>query len=447
MTKSHEETSSLLRARNEWVSAGVATAHSIFAVRAQGCQLWDADGKEYLDFAAGIGVVNVGHNHPRVVAAVRDQLDRYVHTCFQVVMYEPYVRLAQRLCRLVGGTRPMKAFFATTGAEAVENAIKIARAATRRSAVVAFDGAFHGRTLLGMTLTGINAPYKQRFGPFAPDIHHAPYPYEYRGWTTERALDRLQELFDSEVSPDRVAAILIEPELGDGGFVPAPTAYMRRLRQIADEHGIVLICDEIQTGFGRTGRMFGFEHSGIEPDLVTVAKGLANGFPMSAVIGRADLMDAPEPGGLGGTYGGNPIACAAAMAVLDVFEEEALLERAGRLADILREGLVKIRDAHDCVGDVRGLGPMLAMEIVSDRQSKEPDAALTGTILAQSRQRGLIVIRCGTHRNVVRLLAPLVASDEEARRAMRILAAAVDASVAGRRGAKAESYASALTEE
>jgi 4-aminobutyrate aminotransferase / (S)-3-amino-2-methylpropionate transaminase / 5-aminovalerate transaminase len=287
----------------------------------------------------------------------------------------------------------------------------------------------------------ISAPYKQRFGPFAPDIYHAPYPYEYRGWTTERALDRLQELFDSEVSPDRVAAILIEPELGDGGFVPAPTAYMRRLRQIADEHGIVLICDEIQTGFGRTGRMFGFEHSGIEPDLVTVAKGLANGFPMSAVIGRAGLMDAPELGGLGGTYGGNPLGCAAAMAVLDVFEEEALLERAGRLADILREGLVKIRNAHDCVGDVRGLGPMLAMEIVSDRQSKEPDGALTGTILAQSRERGLIVIRCGTHRNVVRLLAPLVTSDEEARRAMRILAEAVDASVAGRRGAKEESYA------
>jgi 4-aminobutyrate aminotransferase/(S)-3-amino-2-methylpropionate transaminase len=441
MAKTDNDNSSLLRARTEWVAPGVTSAHSIFAVRAQGCQLWDANGKEYLDFAAGIGVVNVGHNHPRVVAAVRGQLDRYVHTCFQVVMYEPYIRLAQRLCQLVGGNRPMKAFFATTGAEAVENAIKIARAATRRSAVIAFDGAFHGRTLLGMSLTGISAPYKQRFGPFAPDIHHAPYPYEYRGWTTERALEGLQELFDSEVSPDRVAAILIEPELGDGGFVPAPAAYMRRLREITDEHGIVLICDEIQTGFGRTGRMFGFEHSGIEPDIVTVAKGLANGFPMSAVIGRAHLMDAPEPGGLGGTYGGNPLGCAAAMAVLDVFEEEALLERAGRLADILREGLVKIRNAHDCVGDIRGLGPMLAMEIVSDRQTKEPDAALTGTILEQARERGLIVIRCGTHRNVVRLLAPLVASDDEARRGMRILAEAVEASVTGRRGAEEKSYA------
>lgn len=427
------ENASLLAAHKESVARGIAVAHPIFAARADGTRLWDISGKEYLDFASGIGVLNVGHKHPRVVAAVRDQLDQYMHTCFQVVMNEPYVRLAQRLCCLIGGNTSAKAFLATTGAEAVENAVKIARAATGRSAVIAFDAAFHGRTLLGMTLTGMSSPYKQGFGPFAPEVYHAPYPYEYRGWTAERALAGLLELFATTVKPDRVAAIVIEPELGDGGFVPAPAAYMRRLREITKEQGIVLVCDEIQTGFGRTGRMFSYEHSDITPDLVVIGKGMAGGLPLSAVVGRTELMDAPEPGGLGGTYAGNPLSCAAALAVLDVFEDERILNRAEHLGAILRDGLNGLRDKYDCIGDVRGLGPMLAMEIVHDRVTKEPDATLTGRILDRARDGGLIVIRCGLYRNVVRLLPPLVTTDAEATQAIRILKDAIGAAQADRR--------------
>jgi 4-aminobutyrate aminotransferase/(S)-3-amino-2-methylpropionate transaminase len=415
----------LMRARNHAVARGVVAAHPIFAARAEGNRLWDVDGREYLDFAAGIGALNVGHNHPHVVAAVRQQLDRFAHTCFQVVMYEPYVRLAERLSERVGRGRAMKAFFATTGAEAVENAVKIARAATRRSAIIAFDGAFHGRTLMGMSLTGMSTPYKQNFGPFAPDIYHAPFPYEYRGWTTDHALAGLHDLFATQVAADQVAAILIEPEQGDGGFTPAPTAFLRALRAICDEHGIVFIVDEIQTGFGRTGRMFAYEHADIAPDLVVLAKGLADGLPLSAVVGVAALMDAPEPGGLGGTYAGNPLACAAALAVLDIFEHEDLLTRAERLGVVLREGLQELFAAHACIGDVRGLGPMLAMEIVQSRETKQPDAPLTTAILDAARARGLLVIRCGIHRNVVRLLPPLVTPVDDASRAIRILGDAI----------------------
>ena len=287
-------------------------------------------------------------------------------------MYEPYVRLAERLSLLIGRGRPTKAVFATTGAEAVENAVKIARAATGRAAVVTFDGAFHGRTLLAMTLTGMSEPYKQNFGPFAPEIYRSPYPYEYRGWTADRALASLRELFATRVSADRVAAILIEPQLGDGGFVPAPAAFLRGLREICDQHRIVLICDEIQTGFGRTGRMFAYEHAGMSPDLVTLAKGLADGFPVSAVVGAAHLMDAPEPGGLGGTYAGNPIACAAALAVLDIFEHEHILERAEALGAVLRDGLNDLANTYSQIGDVRGLGAMVGCELVKDRTAREP---------------------------------------------------------------------------
>lgn len=431
------KTAALLKTRERYVARGVLTAHSVFAVRAEGSRLWDADGREYLDFAAGIGALNVGHNHPRVLAAVHDQLDRYIHTAFQVVMYEPYVTLAERLCRLVGGDRPMKAVFATTGVEAVENAVKIARAATRRPGVIAFDAGFHGRTLLGMTLTGMSTPYKQHFGPYAPDVYHAPYPDEYRGWTTERALAGLQQLFATEIAPERAAAIIIEPQLGDGGFIPAPAVYLRRLREIADAHGIVLICDEIQTGFGRTGRMFAYEHAGIEPDLVVLAKSLAGGLPLSAVIGRTELMDAPEPGGLGGTYSGNPLACAAALVILDLFEDERLLDGASRLGSILLDGLSALWQKFDCIGDVRGLGTMLGLEIVRDRQTKDPDEALTGAILHQARTRGLIVLRCGLYRNVVRLLAPLTTSEAEARTAIDILGQAVEAAIGARRAESA----------
>lgn len=415
------DTQNLLKARNAAVPRGVVAAHPLFASRAQGSHVWDVEGREFLDFAAGIGVLNLGHNHPRVIAAVREQLDHFTHTCFQVVMYEPYVRLAERLSRLVGGVRPTKAFFATTGAEAVENAVKIARAATRRPAIIAFDGAFHGRTLLGMSLTGMSAPYKQTFGPFAPEVFHAPYPYEYRGWSSDRALAGLRELFATQVTPSQVAGIIVETQLGDGGFVAAPPAFVRALRDICDGHRIVLICDEIQTGFGRTGRMFGYQHSDIEPDLVVLAKGLGGGLPISAVVGSAELMDAPEPGGLGGTYAGNPLGCAAALAVLDVFEQDDLLARGQRLGQLLRDGLMGLFATHQCIGEVRGLGPMLACEIVKSRETKEPDAALTTAILDAARERGLIVIRCGIYRNVVRLLPPLVTTEDDAHRALRIL--------------------------
>jgi 4-aminobutyrate aminotransferase / (S)-3-amino-2-methylpropionate transaminase / 5-aminovalerate transaminase len=431
MSVANAHPSSLQMLRQNAVPRGVAAAHPIFAARARGSRLWDTDGREYLDFAAGIGVLNVGHNHPAVLAAVRDQLEQFVHTCFQVVMYESYGELARRLGDLVPTLTPAKVFLATTGAEAVENAVKIARAATGRPAVIAFHGGFHGRTLMGMTLTGISSPYKQTFGPFAPEVYHAPYPYEYRGWSEDRAISGLLELFASEVAPDRVAAILIEAELGDGGFVPAPLTYLQRVRQIASQHGILLILDEIQSGFGRTGKMFSFEHAGIAPDLVTVAKGLANGFPLSGVIGRAALMDVPEPGGLGGTYGGNPVSCAAALAVLDVLRDEGLLGRAERLGTILGEGLATIASRYPCVGDVRGLGTMKAMEIVTDRDGKSPDADRTTAILDAARARGLIVIRCGAHRNVVRLLPPLIATDAEAHHALDILDQAVEAAVRG----------------
>jgi 4-aminobutyrate aminotransferase / (S)-3-amino-2-methylpropionate transaminase / 5-aminovalerate transaminase len=291
------------------VARCVLTAHPIVVTRAAGAHVWDTDGRRYFDFVGGIGVLNVGHNHPRVVAAVHEQLELISHTAFQVAAYQPYIALAERLNALVGKGAPHKSIFLTTGAEAVENAVKIARGYTNRSAVIAFRGGFHGRTLLGVSLTGMIQPYKQNFGPFASEVYHAPYPDAYRGVTTEIALAALDEVFATQIAPDRVAAIIIELVQGDGGFLPAPVAFMRALRALTERHGIVLIVDEIQTGFGRTGQMFGFEHSGIQPDLVTVAKSLAGGLPLSGVVGKTGIMDAPLPGGLGGTYGGNPLAC------------------------------------------------------------------------------------------------------------------------------------------
>ena len=403
------------------VARGVASAHPLMIAKGAGARLWDAAGIEYLDFVGGIGVLNVGHCHPRVVAAATAQLQRLTHTACGVSMYEPYVELSTRLNALIGRERRTKSVLLTTGVEAIENAVKIARAFTGRSAVVAFDGAFHGRTLLGMTLTASNAVYQQNFGPFASDVYHAPYPYEYRGWTTERALDALGELFSTRVAPDRVAALLIEPQLGEGGFVPASVEFMRELRRLATLHGIVLIVDEIQTGFGRTGAAFAYEHSGIEPDLVTLAKSLAAGFPLSAVVGRAEIVDAPAPGGLGGTYAGNPVACAAALAVLDVFEEEQLVERGRMLGARLRAGLVELQSRHDCIGDVRGLGAMLAIELVEDREQKAPATALAQRTIDRARSNGLLLLTCGAHKNVVRFLMPLVATTADIDNGLRLL--------------------------
>ena len=421
----------IIRRREAAVARGVATAHPVVAERARGARLRDVDGREYLDFTGGIGVLNVGHLHPRVVAAARDQLERLTHTCFQVAMYEPYVRLAERLNRLTPGTFEKKTLLLTTGVEAIENAVKIARAHTGRPAVVAFTHGFHGRTLMGMSLTGKTGAYKQSFGPFAPEVYHAPYPYPYRGWTTERALEALGDLFRTVVAAERVAAILIEPVLGEGGFVAASAEFLRALRRIADERGILLVADEIQSGFGRTGRMFAVEHAGIAPDLVAMAKSLAGGFPLSAVVGRAEAMDAPAPGGLGGTFAGSPMACAAALAVLDVFEEDRLLDRARAQGERLRSRLDLMAGRLPRLGEVRGLGAMIGLEIVEDAATRQPSPARTRRILDVAREQGLLLLRAGTHDNVVRLLAPLVATDEELDRGLEILGAALEDALGG----------------
>ncbi len=427
MPTAWRSTADLLAARAANVARGVLTAHPIVAVRAEGAQLWDADGRRYLDFVGGIGVLNVGHNHPRVVKAVIEQLGRLSHIAFQVAAYEPYISLAERLNRLIGKGEDYKSVLLTTGAEAVENAVKIARGYTNRPAVIACRGGFHGRTLLGVTLTGFAQPYRQNFGPFAGEVYHTAFPDLYRGITTETAMAALQDLFATVVAPERVAAIIIEPVQGDGGFLPAPADFLQALRTVTEKHGIVLIADEIQTGFGRTGRMFGFEHAGIRPDLVTVAKSLAGGLPLSGVVGKAAIMDGPLPGGLGGTYGGNAVACAAAHAVLDAFEHDGLLDRAELLGRKLSEGLARVAARHDLAANVRGLGFMQGIEFVTDRSSKTPDADRAQRVVDRARDGGLLVIKCGVHRNVVRFLAPLVIAERDLDEALQIFDAAVGA--------------------
>jgi 4-aminobutyrate aminotransferase/(S)-3-amino-2-methylpropionate transaminase len=407
MLDTETRTAGLLAARAEHVARGVGNAHPIVVARAEGARLWDVDGKEYLDFVGGIGVLNVGHNHPRVVQAVKAQLEQVAHTCFQVGMYEPYIRLAERLAALAPGDFPKKAMFVTTGAEATENAVKIARAYTGRPGIVAFANSFHGRTLMGMTLTGKTKPYRQNFGPFAPEIYHAPFPYEYRGWDGERAIEGLHELFEQQCAPDRVAAVIVEPVLGEGGFVPAPAGFLQALREITARNGILLIADEIQSGFGRTAKLFAIEHSGVIPDLITVAKSMAGGLPLAGVVGRADVMDGPAPGGLGGTYAGNPLACAAALAVLDIFAEERILDQAVDLGLRLQSHLRGLQARHRQVGDVRGLGAMLAIELVRDPESKEPAPELADKMIAAAREGGLILLKAGLYGNVIRILVPL----------------------------------------
>ncbi|GGC75640.1 4-aminobutyrate--2-oxoglutarate transaminase [Undibacterium terreum] len=419
----------LLNQREQNVPRGVLTAHPIVVSRGSGAHVWSVDGKEYIDLVGGIGVLNVGHNHPKVVNAVKKQLDSLTHTCFQVAAYESYIELAARLNKLVGGSSPNKTVFLTTGAEATENAIKIARGYTNRPGIIAFRGGFHGRTLMGMTLTGMSQPYKQNFGPFAPDVYHVPYPNEFRGITSQMALDALEELFATAIAANRVAAIIIEPVQGDGGFLQAPADFMKALRVLTKEHGILLIADEIQTGFGRTGTMFGFQHSGIEPDLVTVAKSLAGGLPLSAVTGKATIMDAPTPGGLGGTYAGNPLACAAALAVLEIFEDEELLKRAREIGTRMKAGFDSLKAKYPRIGDVRGVGAMLALEFVKGDKNQTPDAALAQRVMDRARENGVLVIKCGLHRNVVRSLIPLVADDATVDEAVRILGKSIAESI------------------
>ncbi|HET9781266.1 MAG TPA: 4-aminobutyrate--2-oxoglutarate transaminase [Candidatus Dormibacteraeota bacterium] len=412
--------------RSRYVPRGITSSHPITADRAKGSELWDVSGKRYVDFAGGIGVMNVGHAHPRVMEAVEEQLRRATHTSFQVTQYESYLRLAERLCEVAPIRGARKAIFFSTGAEAIENAVKIARAATGRQAIISFRGAFHGRTLLALSLTGSVQPYKQDFGPYAAEVYQSPFPYEYRGWNTAAALADLNNLLESEVGPKRVAAIVIEPELGEGGFVPAPLDFMRQLRELCDRNGILLIADEIQTGFGRTGKFFAIEHSGVEPDLITVAKSLAAGFPLSGVVGKAAVMDAPDPGGLGGTYGGNPIACAAGLAVMDVMRDERLSERAARIGSVVEERMRTWAAESELVGDVRGLGAMMGMELVRNRKAKEPADKETAKIIATARENGLIALRCGVHHNVIRTLMPLTIPDDQLEEGLDILGAALN---------------------
>jgi len=406
------------------VPAGVS-ARGIYVAKAENSELWDVDGRRFIDFAAGIAVLNTGHRHPRVMEAVAQQALQFAHTCFHVTPYESYVRLAERLNALAPGDFAKKTLFLNSGAEAIENAIKIARYHTKRSAVIAFSGGFHGRTLMTLALTGKVMPYKRGFGPFPAEIYHAEFPQPYRGITTEQALADLDRLFHGDVDPKSVAAILIEPVQGEGGFNVAPADFLRALRRLCDEHGIVLIADEVQGGIARTGRMFSIEHSGVVPDLITTAKGLGGGFPLSGVTGRATIMDSAHPGGLGGTYGGNPISIAAAHAVLDVIESEGLCARAATVGDKMRTRLQALARELPCIGDVRGLGAMVAFELVKDPKTREPDAELTAAVLAQAEKRGLILLSCGTSANVVRLLAPLTIPEAVLAEGLNILAASI----------------------
>ena len=416
----------LARRRAAAIPRGVGNALQVYADRAANGEIWDVEGRRYIDFASGIAVLNTGHLHPRVQGAVAAQLARLSHACFQVTPYENYVALAERLNALAPGPGPWKTIFLTTGAEAVENAVKIARYHTGRPAVIAFGGGFHGRTLACMSLTGKVQPYKAGFGPMLPDVYHAPFPVEYHGISVAQSLAAIEQLFKADVDPQRVAAIIIEPVQGEGGFYPAPPAFLRALRELCDRHGIVFIADEIQSGFARTGRMFAIEHAGVVPDLITVAKSLAGGVPLSGVIGRADIMDAPPAGGLGGTYAGSPLGCAAGLAVLDVIESEDLCARAERQGAVLRARLEDLRSRWPCIGDVRGLGAMVAMELVRDRRADAPDAELTRALVQAAGRRGLVLLSCGVYGNVIRFLAPLTLPDAQLAEGLAILEAALE---------------------
>jgi 4-aminobutyrate aminotransferase / (S)-3-amino-2-methylpropionate transaminase / 5-aminovalerate transaminase len=413
----------LLARRQAAVPRGVNTAHPVFAARALNAEIWDVEGKRYIDFVGGIGVQNTGHRHPKIMKAIEAQMANALHTAFQVNAYESYIALAERLNAVAPVNGPAKTIFFTTGAEAVENAVKIARYATKRSGVVSFSGAFHGRTFMGMALTGKVVPYKAGFGEMPGDVYRLPFPVESHGHTAAEALAALENLFKYDVEPARIAAIIIEPVQGEGGFYTAPFDFMRSLRAVCDKHGIMLIADEIQSGFARTGKLFAIEHSGVKPDLITTAKSLAGGMPLSAVIGRAALMDAPDPGGLGGTYAGNPVACAAGSAVLDVIKEERILDKAVTLGEKLIARLKQMSMRNDLppMDDIRGLGAMVAFDLVKTRGSHEPDAERTKKLTAEALKRGLILLTCGLYGNGVRILVPITVEDKVLEEGLSIL--------------------------
>ncbi|MBV8256680.1 MAG: 4-aminobutyrate--2-oxoglutarate transaminase [Actinobacteria bacterium] len=402
----------------------------VVAAEAHGSTVTDVDGNRFIDFTGGVGVMNVGHSHPRVVEAIQEQAARFTHTDFTIVPYEVYVELAERLTALAPFAGPSKAAFFNSGAEAVENAVKIAKLATGRPALIAFEGGFHGRTLMALSLTSKTHPYKAGLGPFAPEVYRAPFPYEYRGITTADALAALERMLLTEVAAETVAAIVVEPVQGEGGFIPAPPAFMRGLRELCDRHGMLLVADEVQTGFGRTGTMFAIEQFDVDADLVTIAKSVAAGLPLSGVLGRAELMDAPGEGAIGGTYVGNPVAQAAALAVLDVFAEEGLLERAQRVGETTRARMLEWQDRFEEIGDVRGLGAMLAVEYVLDRETKEPATELASRVAEEAARRGLLLLKAGIHSNCNRVLCPLSITDSELAEALDAWQEALEAVLA-----------------
>lgn len=430
----------LLARRTAAIPRGVATAYPVFAAKAENAEVWDVEGRRFVDFAGGIAVLNTGHRHPKVVAAAKAQEDLYTHTSFQVVPYEPYVALAEKINALAPGDAPKKTLLVTTGAEAVENAVKIARAHTGRPGVIAFSAGYHGRTMLTLGLTGKVSPYKKGFGPFPTDIFRAPFPDARNGITVDDALKALDTLFLTDADPSRVAAIILEPVLGEGGYYPVPGEMWHALRAICNQHGILLISDEIQAGFARTGTWFGIEHSGVVPDLITFAKSVAGGYPIAGVVGRADVMDAPAPGGLGGTYGGNPVACAAALAAIEAIETEGLLARSTALGATFRARFAEIgaRTAPFRMWDIRGLGAMIAVEFVTDFDTATPDAALTKAVIANALKRGLILLACGMHGNAVRIMVPLTASDAIIEEGLAIFEAALADAVAAEMAHAAE---------
>ncbi|OMH38912.1 4-aminobutyrate--2-oxoglutarate transaminase [Motiliproteus sp. MSK22-1] len=419
--------SSLQQRKDQAFARGQGTMTHAYIEKARNAELWDVEGNRYIDLGSGIAVVNTGHNHPKVQAAAQSQLEKFSHTCVMVTPYASAVELAEKLNAAAPGNTPKKAIFVTTGAEAVENCVKIARAHTGRPGVIAFNGGFHGRTNLTMGLTGKVTPYKAGFGPFPGEIFHAPFPNSYHGISTEDSLQALNTLFTVDIDPARVAAIIIEPVQGEGGFYPAPPEFMQALRKLCDQHGILLICDEIQTGFARTGKMFASEYAGIEPDLMTMAKGIAGGFPIAAVVGKAEIMDAPLPGGLGGTYGGSPIGCAAALAVLEVIEEENLCQRANEIGENILSHLKALQSKYPSkIGDIRNLGAMIAMELVHESDANKPDPELTKAMVAEASRNGLILLSCGIRGNVIRFLPALTISDALIEESMKLLEKTMD---------------------
>jgi 4-aminobutyrate aminotransferase / (S)-3-amino-2-methylpropionate transaminase / 5-aminovalerate transaminase len=420
--------SELQQRKQKAIARGEGNSYQVYVKRAKNAELWDVEGKRYIDFGSGIAVVNTGHCHPKITAAVKEQVESFSHTCLMVTPYESAVTLAEGINAALPGPTPKKTIFVTTGGEAVENAVKIARSYTGRSGVISFNGSFHGRTLLTMGLTGKVQPYKAGFGPFPAELYRIPYPNALLDITEAQSLEALHQLFKCDIDPERVAAIIIECVQGEGGFYPAPVSFLQTLRALCDEKGILLICDEIQTGFARTGRMFAHEYAGIEPDLVTMAKGLGGGYPIAAVAGKAEIMDHPQPGGLGGTYAGSPLGCTAGVAVLDVIQEEQLCARAEAIGERMVKHLQDLQARHPAlVGDIRHLGAMIALELVEAGDINQPNAALTKAICAEAAEQGLLLLSCGTRGNVIRFLPPLTIEMEVLDEGAAILAKVFDA--------------------